>query len=162
MERPTDTIVLATGFSVTDLPIAGRIRGRDGRSLAEVWADGMVTNRGSTVAGFPNLFLLVGPNVGVGHTSMVYMIESQLNYVVDAVSTMKRRGLSRVDVRQDVQDAYNEELQRKLAGSVWMTGGCASWYLDAHGNNTTLWPDFTFRFRRQTRRFDLDAYETAS
>ena len=92
---------------------------------------------------------------------MVYMIESQINYVVDAVTTMKRRGISRVDVRRDAQDAYNDELQRKLGGSVWMTGGCASWYLDAHGNNTTLWPDFTFRFRRQTKRFDIDAYETA-
>ena len=105
--------------------------------------------------------VLVGPNTGLGHTSMVYMIESQINYVVDAISTMQSRDIARVDVRQDVQDAYNEELQRKLAASVWMTGGCASWYLDAHGNNTTLWPDFTFRFRRQTKRFDIDAYQTS-
>jgi hypothetical protein len=118
--------------------------------------------KGTTVAGYPNMFVLIGPNTGLGHTSMVYMIESQLNYVVDAITTMKSRGIGRIDVRQDQQDAYNEELQRKLAGSVWMTGGCASWYLDAHGNNTTLWPDFTFRFRKQTKRFDVDAYETAS
>jgi hypothetical protein len=117
--------------------------------------------KGTTVAGFPNMFVLVGPNTGLGHTSMVYMIESQLNYVVDAVSVMKARGLTRLDVRQDAQDAYNDEMQQKLAGSVWMTGGCASWYLDAHGNNTTLWPDFTFRFRKQTKRFDVDAYETS-
>jgi hypothetical protein len=106
------------------------------------------------------MFFLVGPNTFVGHTSMVYMIEAQLNYIVDAIDTMKTRGLATVEVRREVQDAYNETLQRKLASSVWMTGGCASWYLDAHGNNTTLWPDFTFRFRNQTKRFDLEAYTT--
>src|SRR5829696_3482972 len=88
LERPTDTIVLATGFHVTDLPIAEKICDRDGRTLAQVWDDGMVSNRSTTVAGFPNLFLLVGPNVGVGHTSMVYMIESQVAYVDDALQTM--------------------------------------------------------------------------
>lgn len=161
--REVDAIVVATGFHVTDSPMFETICGSDGRSLSQTFADkGMRAYKGATIAGYPNLFILVGPNTGLGHTSMVYMIESQLNYVVDAVTTMKRRALRRVDVRQDVQDAYNEELQRKLEGSVWMTGGCASWYLDAHGNNTTLWPDFTFRFRRATKRFDVEAYETAS
>jgi cation diffusion facilitator CzcD-associated flavoprotein CzcO len=161
--REVDAIVVATGFHVTDSPMFHTICGRDGRSLSQTFADeGMRAYKGTTIAGYPNLFVLVGPNTGLGHTSMVYMIESQLNYVVDAVTTMTRRGLSTVDVREDVQEQYNEELQRKLAGSVWMTGGCASWYLDDHGNNTTLWPDFTFRFRRQTRLFDIDAYETTS
>jgi hypothetical protein len=138
------------------------ICGSDGRRLSQIFAEkGMRAYKGTTIRGFPNMFVLVGPNTGLGHTSMVYMIESQLNCVVDAVSTMKNRGIARIDVRQDVQNAYNEELQRKLEGSVWMTGGCASWYLDAHGNNTTLWPDFTFRFRRQTKRFDIDAYATS-
>ncbi|MGE2721739.1 flavin-containing monooxygenase [Mycolicibacterium celeriflavum] len=157
--REVDAIVVATGFHVTDSPMFDIICGSDGRSLSQTFADkGMRAYKGTTITGYPNLFILIGPNTGLGHTSMVYMIESQLNYIVDAVTTMTSRGLRRVDVRQDVLDAYNEELQRKLAGSVWMTGGCASWYLDAHGNNTTLWPDFTFRFRRQTRRFDLEAY----
>jgi cation diffusion facilitator CzcD-associated flavoprotein CzcO len=161
--RDVDAIVVATGFHVTDSPMFDTICGRDGRSLSQTFADkGMRAYKGTTVAGYPNMFVLIGPNTGLGHTSMVYMIESQLNYVVDAITTMKSRGIGRIDVRQDQQDAYNEELQRKLAGSVWMTGGCASWYLDAHGNNTTLWPDFTFRFRKQTKRFDVDAYETAS
>ncbi|MCV7238354.1 4-hydroxyacetophenone monooxygenase [Mycolicibacterium celeriflavum] len=161
--REVDAIVVATGFHVTDSPMFETICGSDGRSLSQAFADkGMRAYKGTTIAGYPNLFVLVGPNTGLGHTSMVYMIESQLNYVVDAITTMESRGLSRLDVRQDEQDAYNDELQRKLANSVWMTGGCASWYLDAHGNNTTLWPDFTFRFRRQTKRFDVDAYETAA
>jgi cation diffusion facilitator CzcD-associated flavoprotein CzcO len=158
VERPTDTIVLATGFHVTDLPIAGRIRGRDGRSLAQVWAGGMVSNRSSAVAGFPNLFLLVGPNVGVGHTSMVYMIESQVAYVDDALKTMDAEGLAVLETTPAAQEAWRSLIAEKSEGTVWLAGGCASWYLDEHGHNTTLWPDFTFRFRRLTRRLDRENY----
>src|SRR5688500_16204137 len=158
VERPTDTIVLATGFSVTDLPIAERIAGRDGRTLAEVWKTGMVSNRSATVAGFPNLFLLVGPNVGVGHTSMVYMIESQVAYVERALDAMEAEGLDVLETTEEAQAAYRELIARKSQGTVWLAGGCASWYLDQHGHNTTLWPDFTFRFRRLTRTFDRENY----
>jgi cation diffusion facilitator CzcD-associated flavoprotein CzcO len=158
VERPTDTIVLATGFHVTDLPIAERIAGRDGHTLAEVWADGMVSNRSTTVAGFPNLFLLVGPNVGVGHTSMVYMIESQLAYVDDALRTMAEEGLEVLETTPDAQRAYRDLIAARSRGTVWLSGGCSSWYLDASGHNTTLWPDFTFRFRRLTRRLDRENY----
>ncbi|MGY2004074.1 flavin-containing monooxygenase [Blastococcus sp. SYSU DS1024] len=158
VERPTDTIVLATGFHVTDLPIAERIAGRDGRTLAEVWAGGMVSNRSTTVAGFPNLFLLVGPNVGVGHTSMVYMIESQVAYVDDALRTMETEGLAVLETTPQAQEAYRDLIARKSKGTVWLGGGCASWYLDRHGHNTTLWPDFTFRFRKLTRALDRENY----
>ena len=158
VERPTDTIVLATGFHVTDLPIAERIRGRDGRSLAEVWEDGMVSNRSATVAGFPNMFLLVGPNVGVGHTSMVYMIESQVNYVDDALRTMDAEALEVLETTREAQEAYRALIAEKSKGTVWLGGGCSSWYLDEHGHNTTLWPDFTFRFRKLTRKLDRENY----
>lgn len=159
--REVDALVVATGFHVTDSPMFETVCGADGASLTQKFADkGMRAYKGTTIAGYPNMFVLVGPNTGLGHSSMVYMIESQLNYVVDAVSTMEKQGLGTVEVKQEAIDAYNDRLQSALAGSVWMTGKCASWYLDAHGNNTTLWPDFTFRFRNQTRRFDLDAYET--
>jgi len=158
VERPTDAIVLATGFHVTDLPIAEKICGRDGRSLADVWSDGMVTNRSAAVAGFPNLFLLVGPNVGVGHTSMVYMIESQVAYVDDALRTMDAEGLEVLETTPEAQAAYRELIAKKSEGTVWLAGGCASWYLDKHGHNTTLWPDFTFRFRRLTRKLDRENY----
>jgi cation diffusion facilitator CzcD-associated flavoprotein CzcO len=161
--REVDAIIVATGFHVTDSPMFDTVCGGDGASLTQKFADkGMRAYKGTTIAGFPNLFVLIGPNTGLGHNSMVYMIESQLNYVVDAVETMKRRGLRTIEVKQDAQDTYNERLQKALAGSVWMTGHCASWYLDAHGNNTTLWPDFTFRFRNQTRQFDLDAYDVTT
>jgi cation diffusion facilitator CzcD-associated flavoprotein CzcO len=158
VERPTDAIVLATGFHVTDLPIAEKICGRDGRSLSDVWSEGMVSNRSATVAGFPNLFLLVGPNVGVGHTSMVYMIESQVAYVDDALQTMDAEGLDVLETTPEAQQAYRELIAEKSKGTVWLAGGCASWYLDEHGHNTTLWPDFTFRFRKLTKKLDRENY----
>jgi cation diffusion facilitator CzcD-associated flavoprotein CzcO len=157
-EHPADTIVFGTGFRVTDPPVAHRIVGADGRSLAEHWSGGMAALYGLTVAGFPNMFFLVGPNTGLGHTSIVYMIESQLRYLVDALHRMDAAGLAAIEPRPEVQDAYNERLQQQLAGTVWNTGGCASWYLDARGRNTTLWPTFTWRFRRQLRRCDLAEY----
>jgi len=159
--REVDAIVVATGFHVTDSPAYDTITGANGATLAQAWRQtGMQAYKGAAVTGFPNLFFLVGPNTGLGHTSMVYMIESQLNYLMDALATMATQGIAELEVRSEAMAAYNYELQAKLRRSVWMTGGCGSWYLDAHGNNTTLWPDFTFAFRRITRRFDLDAYRS--
>ena len=158
-EREVDAIVMATGFHVTDSPAFNKIKGADGRTLGEVWRqDGMQAYKGSTIAGFPNLFDLVGPNTGLGHNSMVLMIESQLNYLMDGLRTIDEHGLATIEVRQDAQRAYNAKLQRRMARTIWNTGGCSSWYLDAQGRNTTLWPGFTFTFRQRTRRFDADAY----
>ncbi len=160
VEHPTDAIVFATGFQVTPPPIAGAIHGRDGVSLDAVWErDGMKAHRGTTIAGFPNLVMLVGPNTGLGHTSMVYVIEAQIQYVLEALAAMQQRGLAAIAPRRDVQDRFNAGLQRRLARSIWQTGGCGSWYLDQHGNNVTLWPDFTFRFKALTEAFDVENYE---
>ncbi|BDT88847.1 flavin-containing monooxygenase [Nocardia cyriacigeorgica] len=162
-EREIDALIVATGFHVTDSPTYETIFGRDGRSLTEVFDEiGQQGYKGSSIANFPNMFFLLGPNVGLGHTSMVYMIESQINYIADALATFDKQDLRTVEVRREVQDRYNAELQKKLAKSVWMTGGCSSWYLDKHGNNTTLWPDFTFEFRRLTKQFDVEAYDTTT
>ncbi|MGZ3714315.1 MAG: flavin-containing monooxygenase [Ktedonobacterales bacterium] len=158
-ERAVDTIICATGFHVTDMGISQRVRGRDGRTLGDAWNEGPRAYLGAAIAGFPNFFLLIGPNTGVGHTSMVYMIESQIAYVLDCLRSMRRNGLQAVEVRPETQRAYNDELQRRMSGTVW-TSGCASWYLDAHGRNSTLWPGFTFEFRHRTRRFDVARYET--
>jgi cation diffusion facilitator CzcD-associated flavoprotein CzcO len=161
--REVDAIVLATGFHVTDSPTYERIVGKDGRSLAAVWDEqGQQAYKGASVAGFPNLLFVVGPNCGLGHSSMVYMIESHLNYVSGALKTMDRQGIATFEVRPDVQQHYNQRLQRHMRRTIWQTGGCSSWYLDKHGNNTTLWPSFTFVFRQLTRRFDVAAYETAA
>ncbi|MQA15685.1 MAG: NAD(P)-binding protein [Pseudonocardiaceae bacterium] len=157
-EREVDTIIFGTGFHVTDMPVASRIRGREGRCLAETWADSAQAHRGTTVAGFPNLFMLVGPNTGLGHTSMVYMIESQVSYVLDALRHLERSGAAAVEARLPAQVAYNESVQERMRDTVWTTGGCASWYLDARGRNTTLWPSFSWQFRRATRRFEPAEY----
>lgn len=158
VEHPADVLVVATGFHVTDSPFFERVRGTNGRTLAEHWAaEGMEAYKGTTVAGYPNAFVLVGPGTGLGHSSMIYMIESQLNYLVDAMRTMRDRDLRTVEVREVVQDAYNSELRENVDGTVWVAG-CASWYLDDKGNAPAVWPDFTFAFRRETREFDLSAY----
>ncbi len=161
-EREVDTIILGTGFRATNPPFAAYVRGRDGARLADIWAtQGMSAYLGTAIAGFPNAFMLVGPNTGLGHTSMIYMIESQVAYVMDALRAIEARDAATIDVRPEVQQAYNDELQRELAKTVWNSGGCSSWYLDAHGRNTTLWPSFTFRFRERTRNFDPGDYTLA-
>ena len=118
----------------------------------------MSAYKGTTVHDFPNLFLLVGPNTGLGHSSMVFMIESQVTYVVDAVRTLRREGLGAVEVTEAAERGWSADLQRRMKRTVWSTGGCASWYMDKHGNNTTLWPRTTFAFRGALASFDADAY----
>jgi cation diffusion facilitator CzcD-associated flavoprotein CzcO len=157
-EREVDTIIFGTGFHVTDVPIADRVRGRDGRSLTETWNGSMQAYKGTTVAGYPNLFFLVGPNTGLGHTSIVFMIESQVAYVLDALKTMRRRGARTLEVREQAQSAYNAELDRMTDDTVWVTGGCTSYYIDRNGHNSALWPTYTWPFRRQLREFDTVAY----
>lgn len=162
-EREVDTIIFGTGFRVTDPPTAGIVRGRDAMTLAElaIASGGIQAYLGTTFSGFPNLFKMTGPNTGLGHSSMVFMIESQIQYVLDALRVMDERGLSSVDVRPEAQAAYNARLQRRMPKTVWASG-CSSWYLTADGSNLVLWPDFTFRYRRRTRRFDSHAYELRS
>jgi cyclohexanone monooxygenase len=160
VEHPVDAIVVATGFYTTELPIAERIVGREGRTLAAEWAaGGMSAYKGTTVHGFPNLFTIVGPNTGQGHTSMVFIIESQVAYIRDAVRTMRRHGYAAVEPRAAVQRRWNAGLQRRMRHTVWNRGGCSSWYLDSHGRNTTLWPKSTVSFRRRLASFDADAYD---
>jgi cation diffusion facilitator CzcD-associated flavoprotein CzcO len=157
-EREVDTIIFSTGFHVTDSPFAKLIRGADGRTLEQVWSGSRAAYLGTAVAGFPNLFMIIGPNTGLGHTSMTIMIEANVEYVLDALRAMDAAGVATVDVRPEVQSAFNDEVQSAMKHTVWTRGDCASWYLDAHGRNTTLWPSFTFRFRDRTRRFRIDDY----
>jgi cyclohexanone monooxygenase len=160
VEHPVDVIVVATGFWTTELPIAERVVGRDGRTLAEEWtAGGMSAYKGTTVHGFPNLFMMTGPNTGQGHTSVVFTIESQVAYLRDALRTMREQGYAAVEPRADAQHRWNANVQRRMRHTVWSTGGCSSWYLDTHGRNTVLWPKSTLTFRRKLARFDLDAYD---
>ncbi|HVL94896.1 MAG TPA: NAD(P)/FAD-dependent oxidoreductase [Solirubrobacteraceae bacterium] len=157
-EIEVDTIIMGTGFQVTDIPIAQRIAGRGGRRLADEWDGSPGAYLGTTIAGYPNLFLLTGPNTGLGHNSIVYMIESQLHHVIAALKAMRRAGAAAIEVKPEAQQRFVDEVQSMMPGTVWVSGGCASWYIDRHGRNTTLWPTFTFRFRERARRFDPAAY----
>ena len=159
VERELDTIILGTGFYVADIPPAKWIYGRDGRSLTEAWEGSPQAYLGAMVNGFPNLFMLVGPNTGLGHNSIVVMIEAQLHYLIEGLRFMDRRGLDVIEVRERVQRSYDEELQRRLQGTVWNSGGCASWYMNEQGKNTTIWPGSTWPFRRRLRNFDPSDYE---
>jgi cation diffusion facilitator CzcD-associated flavoprotein CzcO len=156
-ERPVDVIIYATGFDVEHTLGSADVRGRDGIALREVLAAGGGAYKGAALAGFPNYFMITGPNTALGHNSMIYMIESGVRYVVDAIVALRRHGLHSVEVRQEVLQAFNAGLQRRLQKTVW-NSGCKSWYLDSHGRNLTLWPGFTFSYRRITRKFDIHNY----
>ncbi|RCW45289.1 cation diffusion facilitator CzcD-associated flavoprotein CzcO [Halopolyspora algeriensis] len=161
-EYPVDAIIFGTGFHVTDAFEHLAIVGRGGRKLQDAWSDGMEAHLGITVSGFPNLFFLLGPNTGLGHNSVVFMIESQVNYVLSVLRPMLTGRFDQVDVRQSVQDSFNAEIQSELTESVWSTGGCQSWYLDANGVNRTVWPGFTWNYWWRTRKVDPAEYEILS
>jgi len=156
--HPADTIVLGTGFAATDFLAPMRVVGRGGVELSEAWRDGAATHLGITVAGFPNLFLLAGPSTGLGHNSIVFMIEAQLHHVLGALRHRARHGVAALDVRADVQAASYAEVQRRMRRTVWASG-CDSWYRSEDGRIDTLWPGSTVDYWRRTRRFDPAAFE---
>ncbi|MFG2927874.1 flavin-containing monooxygenase [Streptomyces achromogenes] len=159
-EAEVDAIVFGTGFHVTDMPIAERVARADGTTLAETWKNGMRALRGASAAGFPNFMTVIGPNTGLGNSSMILMIESQLNYLADYLRQLDvLGGRTALDARPAAVDAWNERVQERMRRTVWNTGGCTSWYLDPSGRNTTIWPGTTTEFRRATRRVDLAEYE---
>ena len=158
VEHEVDTIVLATGFKVTELPISERIRGRDGRTLAETWRGSPKAHLGTTVAGFPNLFILLGPNTGLGHTSVVFMIEAQIEHVRAALKAMRRAGARTVEPRPEAQEAFVAAIDAKMQSTVWLAGGCSSWYVDKTGRVSTIWPDYTLPFKRRLAKFDPSEY----
>ncbi|HEX9095782.1 MAG TPA: NAD(P)/FAD-dependent oxidoreductase [Candidatus Dormibacteraeota bacterium] len=158
-EREIDVIILATGFRVTEMPFAKRVTGREERCLADQWSGGATAYRGTAIPGFPNLFLLLGPNTGLGHTSVLVMVEAQLRYVMGCLDHLERSGLAAIEVRQEAHEAFNAEVQSRLRDTVWNAGGCRSWYLDKNGRNTTIWPGMTWPYVRLLRSFDPVAYK---
>ncbi len=150
-ERSADTIIFGTGFEVSGNLTRMKIVGREGVELNERWErQGIGAHLGITMSGFPNLFLLVGPNTGLGHNSMVFMIEQQVAYVVQALKTMDRRGADWIEVRERPQRRFVDRVQTRLSDSVWSS--CQSWYLDENGRNFTIWPHFTWQYWLATRR----------
>ncbi|QJW89192.1 NAD(P)/FAD-dependent oxidoreductase [Spirosoma taeanense] len=158
-ERPIDVLIFGTGFVASEIICDLNIIGRNGRSLFDEWlTTGPEAHYGLTTSGYPNLLFLVGPNTGLGHNSIVHMIESQVNYVLGYLDLLERAGHDAfLDVKPEVQAAYNADIQQKLARTVWASG-CQSWYLDARGRNTTLWPALTVAYRNATRRVNPADY----
>src|SRR5690606_10987043 len=158
-ERHIDAIIFGTGFTPSDPIPRGVIFGRDGVDLVDSWPQGPEAYKGTVTAGFPNLFFLMGPNTGLGHSSMVYMIESQINYVIDALCKLDELNLHSLEVKREAQDHFNQKVLGSMDRTVWNSGGCNSWYLHpVSGRNCTIWPGFTWRFRQITKHFDPAAY----
>ncbi|MGO1501688.1 MAG: flavin-containing monooxygenase [Marinobacter sp.] len=155
---PVDAIIFGTGFRASEFLSPIRITGRGGKILNEAWQDGAVAFKGITVSGFPNLFMLYGPNTNLAHNSILYMLESQFQYVLGCLKALQKYPGAAMDVRKDRLERYSSVVQERLKDSVW-SSGCSSWYLDANGKNTLNWPGFTFSYRFSTRHVDTADYQ---
>lgn len=159
-EKPMDCLILGTGF-VVDPRIYMKnfpVTGLGGRRLQDDWADISQAYLGINVSGYPNMHQLVGPNTGLGHNSIIFMIECQADYVVEGIRKLDERGGGYLDVKPAVQERFNEKIQKAMNGTVWQQGGCSSWYQQADGRNAALWPHSTARYWLYTRRFNLADY----
>ena len=157
-ERAVDTIVLATGFDATHFLSSMVVEGASGQRLGDVWRHGAHAYLGMTVSGFPNFFMLYGPNTNLGHNSIIFMVECQTRYVAQLVAELRREGVRSVDVRKDRMDAFNDAIQSKLSHTVW-SSGCTNWYTNEEGKQTNNWPHFTLEYWRRTRRPNRDDFE---
>lgn len=156
---PVDIVIYATGYTMADPDGFLRVVGLNGRVLADEWAlSGAEAYLGTTISGFPNLAMLLGPNSGLSHSSTLHVVESQMAYVLQYLAEIGRTGPGGgIDVCPNVQAAYNAELQRRLGRMIW-NSGCRSSYLNRAGKNVVIFPGLTATFRRNLRRFDKEAY----
>jgi cation diffusion facilitator CzcD-associated flavoprotein CzcO len=161
VHHDVDVIIFGTGFDVHDYVGPVRVTGRGGLDLGDAWRISPEAYLGTTMPGFPNAFVIVGPNTGLGHNSMIFMIECQARYIAGALAHMRARDLAAIEPTVAATRRYNDRVQERLAGTVWASG-CKSWYQDASGKNTTLWPGSTAEFFARTYRFDVSAYRTTS
>jgi cation diffusion facilitator CzcD-associated flavoprotein CzcO len=152
--RPVDAILFGTGFDVAGSLAPMRVYGLGGRELSAAWQGGAEAYYGLAVSGFPNFFLLLGPNSGLGHNSIIFMVEAQVHYIMECIRRLYERRLLYLDVLPRAQRELNERLQESMKRTIWMTG-CQSWYLDERGRNFTLWPGFTVAYWLRTRRVAL-------
>ncbi len=159
VEREVDTIIFGTGFHVTDPPMGHRVTGRDGRTLMEVWQGSPKAHLGMSVPGFPNAFLLLGPNTGLGHNSVLLIIEAQVKYLIKLLDHCRENRIRTIEPTPEAFASYVEEVERGTKGSVWTAGGCLSWYVDVTGRNSTLWPGSVRAYQRRVARFAPDEYE---
>ena len=157
--HPVDTIIFGTGFHVSDVPVSHRIRGRGGELLADRWQGSPQAHLGIGVTGYPNLFMLLGPNTGLGHNSVLLMIEAQIGYLRRALRYRRELGLATLEPAPGAQAAYVAAVDRGTEGSVWTAGGCLSWYVDATGRNSTLWPGSVRAYQRRLAQFEIGDYD---
>jgi cation diffusion facilitator CzcD-associated flavoprotein CzcO len=160
VHHPADTIIFGTGFQVTDPPISHRLRGRGGVLLADSWRGSPKAHLGIGVSGFPNLFMLLGPNTGLGHNSVLLMIEAQTDYVRQALAYRRAQGLATLEPTPAAQAGFLAEVDRDTQGTVWTAGGCSSWYLDETGRNSALWPESVRAYQRRIAVFTASDYDT--
>jgi len=157
-ERAVDAIIYGTGFAATDFLAPMQITGLNGQDLNAAWKEGAEAYLGISVSGFPNLFILYGPNTNLGHNSIIYMLESQFAYVLGCIQQLAQQQLRYMDLKPTVQAEFNHSLQKAVDHSIWQQG-CNSWYKTASGKNTVNWPGFTFTYRHYTRRPELAHYD---
>ncbi len=157
-QHPVDSIILATGFAVGLAAAPFPIAGKNGLSLNDAWSKGAVAYKGMTVSGFPNWFIIMGPNTGPGHTSVLVYTEAQIHYILQAVKKIIGDDLKYVDVKQRVQDTYNEGIQGRMKYTSWSAGGCNSWYLSEDGSNHALFPGLASEYVMRARRFVPSEY----
>ncbi|HUK69699.1 MAG TPA: NAD(P)/FAD-dependent oxidoreductase [Streptosporangiaceae bacterium] len=154
-----DVIIYGTGFKTVEVIEEMNLSGRDGVKLQDVWRGGVEAYHGITVAGFPNFFMLLGPNTGLGHNSVVFMIEIQVQHVMSCLRLLAKEKAETIEVRAPALRRFNDRVQRRLRRAVWSTGGCNSWYLDDKGVNRAMWPGFTFEYWANTRHARRADYE---
>ncbi|NMN95393.1 flavin-containing monooxygenase [Antrihabitans stalactiti] len=159
-EREVDAIIFGTGFHILDMPIGSRVFDGDGRSLEDHWKGSPQAYLGTSIAGFPNAFVLLGPALGTGHTSAFMILEAQLRYLVKAIEHSKSNDWAPTSPRKEVQDAFNAEVQQALGSTVYNSGGCDSYFLDVNGRNSFNWPWSTGRMRQRLDDFDPAAYRS--
>ncbi|PPI97087.1 flavin-containing monooxygenase [Nocardia nova] len=156
-EHEVDTIIFGTGFK--PIPsVFERYHGRDGVTMAQLYHQQPQSYLGIALAGFPNFFCTLGPFGAAGNQSAIYMIESQITYIVDALRTMRRKGARRVELRPQVQERFVEEMRERSTSTVWLTGGCQTYYTTPDGRNAGLYPNWSFEYRRRTAGFDAESY----
>ncbi|OYV55279.1 MAG: hypothetical protein B7Z71_13265 [Acidocella sp. 21-58-7] len=160
VERPADAIIFGTGFEVTSAYKHWNIQGIGGQDLKTLWdKTGMRSFKGVSIAGFPNLFLLLGPHTALGHNSVVIMIEAQVGYIVDALKQARAKNAAALNAKAASQAAFIAEISAKLKGTVWQDGGCQSWYQDEHGFVSTIWPGSAASYQKTMRAADLQDFE---
>lgn len=153
VEHEVDLIVYSTGYDATDGVISYPVIGKAGKALADVWSDFPRAYLGTAAPGFPNFFIVTGPNTGIGHTSALFIIESQMNYIMNSIAAVRRSGHSVIEVKQKAEEDYTQLIHREMAKTVWQRGGCNSWYKSKSGKVIAMFPGFSFTFRRWTKRF---------